>query len=79
MLTRMCYQPWTSANVLADGQVYACCVVNKDMAISFHSSRDVGPGLDVTDGARGTSIRGVRETGGEGRGRRGCALHATAG
>jgi radical SAM protein with 4Fe4S-binding SPASM domain len=33
MLTRMCYQPWTSVNVLADGQVYACCVVNKDMAI----------------------------------------------
>jgi radical SAM protein with 4Fe4S-binding SPASM domain len=32
-LTRMCYQPWTSVNVLADGQVYACCVVNADMAI----------------------------------------------
>ena len=33
MLTRMCYQPWTSVNVLADGQVYACCVINADMAI----------------------------------------------
>lgn len=33
MLTRMCFQPWTSVNVLADGQVYACCVVNEDMAI----------------------------------------------
>ena len=33
MLTRMCYQPWTSVNVLADGQVYACCVINTDMAI----------------------------------------------
>jgi radical SAM protein with 4Fe4S-binding SPASM domain len=33
MLTRICYQPWTSVNVLADGQVYACCVVNTDMAI----------------------------------------------
>jgi radical SAM protein with 4Fe4S-binding SPASM domain len=33
MLTRTCYQPWTSVNVLADGQVYACCVVHTDMAI----------------------------------------------
>jgi radical SAM protein with 4Fe4S-binding SPASM domain len=29
----MCYQPWTFVNVLADGQVYACCVVNRDMEI----------------------------------------------
>jgi radical SAM protein with 4Fe4S-binding SPASM domain len=33
MLTRMCFQPWTSVNVLADGQVYACCVINTDMEI----------------------------------------------
>lgn len=54
MLTRMCYQPWTSANVLADGQVYACCVVNTDMAIG---DLNVEPLSSIVHGEKAVALK----------------------
>lgn len=54
MLTRMCYQPWTSVNVLADGQVYACCVVNEDMAIGDLKTE---PLPAIIEGEKATTLK----------------------
>ncbi len=47
MQTRMCLQPWTSLNILADGKVYPCCVLIDGLQIGDLNQETM---LDVVNG-----------------------------